>query len=94
MSEKSRPPHTAGIVPSIYTIPSYGRVQFYDIAGDPESTFIGIAARIHKIFHLLVIGSHSDLLPNRREVRRNNDFIQSMISKYDKESVYFSLDCC
>ena len=27
-------------------------------------------------------------------MRRKNDFIQSVISKYDKESVYFSLDCC
>ena len=30
------PPHTAGIVPSIYTSKHYGRVQFYDFAGDPE----------------------------------------------------------
>ena len=36
VSKKSVPPHTAGIVPSIHTSPSYGRVQFYDFAGDPE----------------------------------------------------------
>ena len=137
VSEKSVPPHTAGIVPSIHTSPSYGRVQFYDFAGDPEY-YSSHAAILEKIFQskigtticiivldlreddeeiekkflywsificnsskdpqnlpsLLVIGSHSDLLPNQREVRTKNDFIQSMISKYDKESVYFSLDCC
>ena len=30
------PPHTAGIVPSVYTSSQYGRVVFYDFAGDPE----------------------------------------------------------
>ena len=36
MSESSVPPHTAGIVPSIYTSKLYGRVLFYDFAGDTE----------------------------------------------------------
>ena len=36
VSESIVPPHTAGIVPSIYTSKHYGRVQFYDFAGDPE----------------------------------------------------------
>ena len=36
MSESSVPPHTAGIVPSIYVSKHYGRVLFYDFAGDPE----------------------------------------------------------
>ena len=36
VSESSVPPHTAGIVPSIYTSKYYGRVLFYDFAGDPE----------------------------------------------------------
>ena len=136
VSKKSVPPHTAGIVPSIHTSSRYGRVQFYDFAGDPEyysshaailerifqskigtticiivldlreddeeiekkiiywSTFISNSSKNpQNLPSLLVIGSHSDLLPNRREVRRKNDFILSMISKYDKESVYFSLDC-
>ena len=137
VSEKSVPPHTAGIVPSIHTSPSYGRVQFYDFAGDPEY-YSSHAAILEKIFQskigtticiivldlqenneeiekkfiywstfisnscknpqnlpsFLVIGSHSDLLSNQREVRRKNDFIQSMIFIYDNESVYFSLDCC
>ena len=134
VSEKSVPPHTAGIVPSIHTSPSYGRVQFYDFAGDPEY-YSSHAAILEKIFQskvgtticiivldlqendeeiekkflywstfisnscrnpqnppsLLVIGSHSDLLPNQRE---KNDSVQSLLSKYNKESVYFSLDCC
>jgi len=30
------PPHTAGIVPSVFTSSQYGRVVFYDFAGDPE----------------------------------------------------------
>ena len=36
VSESSIPPHTAGIVPSIHTSKHYGRVMFYDFAGDPE----------------------------------------------------------
>ena len=36
VSESSVPPHTAGIVPSSYTSKLYGRVLFYDFAGDTE----------------------------------------------------------
>ena len=36
VSSKSVALRTAGIVPSIHTSDSYGRVQFYDFAGDPE----------------------------------------------------------
>ena len=36
VSESSIPCHTAGIVPSIYQSKHYGRVIFYDFAGDPE----------------------------------------------------------
>ena len=36
VSESSVPLHTAGIVPSIYVSKYYGRVLFYDFAGDPE----------------------------------------------------------
>ena len=36
VSESSVPLHTAGIVPSIYVSKHYGRVLFYDFAGDPE----------------------------------------------------------
>ena len=36
LSEADVPPHTAGIVPSVHTSSQYGRVVFYDFAGDPE----------------------------------------------------------
>ena len=36
VTESSVPLHTAGIVPSIYTSKHYGRVLFYDFAGDAE----------------------------------------------------------
>ena len=36
VSGSSVPLHTAGIVPSIYISKHYGRVLFYDFAGDPE----------------------------------------------------------
>ena len=36
VSETSVPPHTADIIPSIYRSKHYGRVLFYDFAGDPE----------------------------------------------------------
>jgi ankyrin repeat protein len=36
VSESSVPLHTAGIVPSIHTSKVYGRILFYDFAGDPE----------------------------------------------------------
>jgi hypothetical protein len=36
VSESSVPLHTAGIVPSIHISKVYGRILFYDFAGDPE----------------------------------------------------------
>ena len=36
VSESTVPLHTAGIIPSIHTSKRYGRVLFYDFAGDPE----------------------------------------------------------
>ena len=36
VSESSVPPHTAGIIPSVHTSKEYGRVLFYDFAGDAE----------------------------------------------------------
>ena len=36
VSESSVPLHTTNIVPSIYISKRYGRVMFYDFAGDPE----------------------------------------------------------
>ena len=101
VSESTVPLHTAGIIPSIHTSKRYGRVLFYDFAGDPEyysshaamlenlasskgdNIFIIVvnlkddilAARntLHYWLsfidyqcgskNLIVIGSHSDLLP-------------------------------
>ena len=36
VSESTVPLHTAGIIPSIHTSKRYGRVLYYDFAGDPE----------------------------------------------------------
>ena len=36
VSEAVVPLHTAGIIPSIHVSKHYGRVMFYDFAGDPE----------------------------------------------------------
>ena len=36
VSESTVPPHTAGIIPSTHISKYYGRVQFYDFAGNPE----------------------------------------------------------
>ena len=50
VSESSVPPHTAGIIPSVHTSKEYGRVLFYDFAGDAEyysshaAIFEGLAA--------------------------------------------------
>ena len=49
VSSKSVALHTAGIVPSIHTSGSYGRVQFYDFAGDPEY-YSSHAAILEKLF--------------------------------------------
>ena len=49
VSSKSVALHTAGIVPSIHTSDSYGRVQFYDFAGDPEY-YSSHAAILEKLF--------------------------------------------
>ena len=49
VSSKSVALHTAGIVPSVYTSDSYGRVQFYDFAGDSEY-YSSHAAILEKLF--------------------------------------------
>ena len=36
IASSSVPPHTAGIVPSVHDSDQYGRILFYDFAGDPE----------------------------------------------------------
>ena len=49
VSDQSVPLHTAGIVPSVYTSATYGRVQFYDFAGDPEY-YSSHAAILERLF--------------------------------------------
>ena len=72
VSESSVPPHTAGIVPSVYTSKLYGRVLFYDFAGDPEyySSHAAILENLasstkgENIF-ILVVDSREDVLKVR-----------------------------
>ena len=62
VSESAVPPHTAGIIPSIHVSKQYGRVLFYDFAGDAEyysshaAIFEGIASsrKGDNIFALVV----------------------------------------
>ena len=56
------------------------------------STFINNSCRsLQNLPSKIVVGSHSDEVPNKKS---KGNFIQSFVSEYDKESVYFSLDCC
>ena len=79
-------PHTAGIVPSVYTSKLYGRVLFYDFAGDPEyySSHAAILENLasstkgDNIF-ILVIDLREDIL----KVRNIMDYWVSFI-KYQK----------
>ena len=139
VSESSVPPHTAGIVPSIHTSKHYGRVLFYDFAGDAEyysshsailenlassrkgdNIFLLVVdmreevAEIKKIFHywlsfiqhhqyngqlphLMVVGSHLDLLTEDVAKARGEEF-QMFYDSIDTEVVQMSaltiLDCC
>ena len=49
VSDKTVPLHTAGIIPSVYTSTTYGRVQFYDFAGDTEY-YSSHAAILERLF--------------------------------------------
>ena len=139
VSESSVPPHTAGIVPSIHTSKHYGRVMFYDFAGDAEyysshsailenlassrkgdNVFLLVVdmreemAEIKKIFHywlsfiqhhqfhgqlphLMVVGSHLDLLTEDMAKARGEEF-QMFCDSIDTGGVQMSaltiLDCC
>ena len=44
------PPHTAGIIPHTYEGKGYGRVIFYDFAGDPQFNFSQAAVMEHIAF--------------------------------------------
>ena len=45
---------------------------------------------------VIVVGSHSDSLPNSKEVKSKNDFIQSLIcaSGHEEKDLHFPLNCC
>ena len=56
------------------------------------STFINNSCRsLQNLPSKIVVGSHSDEVSNKKS---KGKFIQSFVSEYDKESAYFSLDCC
>ena len=130
VSESTVPLHTAGIVPSIHTSKRYGRVLFYDFAGDPEyysshaailenlasskgdNIFIIVVnlkddiLAVRNTLHywlsfidyqcgsknLIVIGSHSDLLPKETADKK----IQKISAIHSKQvdMDYFTLNCC
>ena len=139
VSESSVPLHTAGIIPSIHSSKHYGRVLFYDFAGDAEyysshaailenlassrkgdNVFILVLdlnkemAKIKKIFHyrllfiqhqqfrgqtphLIVVGSHFDLLTEDMAKSRGKEFqmlCDSTDTKAIQMSAHFMLDCC
>ena len=83
VSESSVPPHTAGIVPSVYTSKLYGRVLFYDFAGDPEyySSHAAIlenlvsSAKGDNIF-ILVVDLREDILKVRNIMEYWVSFIE------------------
>ena len=139
VSESSVPLHTAGIIPSIHSSKHYGRVLFYDFAGDAEyysshaailenlassrkgdNVFILVIdmreemAEIKIIFnywlsfiqhqqfcgqkpHLIVVGSHLDLLTGDVARARGKEF-EKFCDSIDTAAVqmlaYFMLDCC
>ena len=57
IDETSVTPHTAGIVPSVHISKHYGRILFYDFAGDPEyySSHAAILENLSKGDNLFII---------------------------------------
>ena len=94
VSESSVPLHTAGIVPSIYISKRYGRVMFYDFAGDPEyySSHAAILENIassskgDNIFTIVV-----DLREDNIKIRNNLHYWFSFIQyqKSDTNKIIF-----
>ena len=88
VSESSVPLHTTGIVPSIYSSKRYGRVMFYDFAGDPEyySSHAAILENIaslskgDNIFIIVV-----DLREDNTKIRNNLHYWFSFI-QYQKSN--------
>ena len=87
VSESSVPLHTTGIVPSIYISKRYGRVMFYDFAGDPEyySSHAAILENIassskgDNIFSIVV-----DLREDNTKIRNNLHYWFSLIHSVSK----------
>ena len=94
VSELSVPLHTTGIVPSIYISKHYGRVMFYDFAGDPEyySSHAAILENIassnkgDNIFSIVV-----DLREDITKIRNNLHYWFSFIQyqKSDTNNIIF-----
>ena len=94
VSESSVPLHTTGIVPSIYISKRYGRVMFYDFAGDPEyySSHAAILENIassskgDNIFIIVV-----DLREDNTKIRNNLHYWFSFIQyqKSDTNNIIF-----
>ena len=94
VSESSVPLHTTGIVPSIYISKRYGRVMFYDFAGDPEyySSHAAILENIassnkgDNIFTIVV-----DLREDNAKIRKNLHYWFSFIQyqKSDTNNIIF-----
>ena len=84
VSESSVPPHTAGIVPSIHTSKHYGRVLFYDFAGDAEyySSHAAILENLassrkgNNILFLLVIDMREEMAEIKKTFHYWFSFIQ------------------
>ena len=83
VSESSVPPHTAGIVPSIHISKHYGRILFYDFAGDAEyySSHAAIlenlaSSRKGENIFLLVIDMTEEVAKIKKTIRYWLSFIQ------------------
>ena len=94
VSESSVPLHTTGIVPSIYISKRYGRVMFYDFAGDPEyySSHAAILENIassNKGDNLFIIVV--DLREDNTKIRNNLHYWFSFIQyqKSDTNNIIF-----
>ena len=91
VSESSVPLHTTGIVPSIYISKYYGRIMFYDFAGDPEyySSHAAILENISSsskgdnIF-IIIVDMREDITKIRNNLHYWFSFIQYQKSDIDK----------
>ena len=75
ISESIVPPHTSGIIPNIHVSKHYGRVLFYDFAGDPEY-YSSHAAILEKLASLH-IGSNIFFLV--ADLRKDDSVLQNIL---------------